>query len=377
MRDNNKNIRMEFDKDLVYIIDLLKKIWSRKKFLAKVSLTFIVIGIIIALTSPISYQSHTIFVPQTSDQSSTSAKGLGSLASLAGINLNAEASSSLDNYISPLLYSKIVDSDEFSMKLINEKLVFENGKSLSVKDYLLSSEVNYFNPLNLIYKILKVIQKYTIGLFTKNEKNQEINDKVYKDYYIIDDEDYNLIKGFRQKFLITANKKEGFIQVTANDKNPLISTQLVKLITENLQSDIISLRTNKIREQLEYSKEQYLKKKTEFEKLQNDLAKFKDSNKNISTALFLSELQKLESDYQLQQSLLMSLANEYNRNKIKLNKNTPIFSVLDEVSVPNTRSKPKRKKIVLIWASIGIISSIIYILLKETLINIFNLIKED
>ena len=40
----------------------------------------------------------------------------------------------------------------------------------------------------------------------------------------------------------------------------------------------------------------------------------------------------------------MSLANEYNSNKIKLNKDTPIFSVLDEVSVPNKRSEPKENK---------------------------------
>ena len=46
------------------------------------------------------------------------------------------------------------------------------------------------------------------------------------------------------------------------------------------------------------------------------MAEFKDSNKSISTALFLSELQKLESDYQLQQNILINLASEYNNNKI-------------------------------------------------------------
>ena len=73
------------------------------------------------------------------------------------------------------------------------------------------------------------------------------------------------------------------------------------------------------------------------------MADFKDSNKNISTARFMSELQKLESEYQLQQNILMTLASEYNNNKIKLNKDTPIFSVIDEVSVPNERSEAQEK----------------------------------
>ena len=119
------------------------------------------------------------------------------------------------------------------------------------------------------------------------------------------------------------------------------------------------------------------KKKDEFETLQINLAEFKDSNKNISTAIFLSELQKLESEYQLQQNILMSLASEYNSNKIKLNKDTPIFSVLDEVSVPNVRSEPKRKQIVLIYILLGIIISIGYILAKEPFNEIIQKIKEN
>ena len=144
-----------------------------------------------------------------------------------------------------------------------------------------------------------------------------------------------------------------------------------------MQSRIISLRTNKIKEQLAFSKKQYEQKKEEFEALQNSLAEFKDSNKNISTAVFMSELQKLESEYKLQQSILMTLASEYNSNKIKLNKDTPIFSVLDEVSVPNRRSKPNRKQIVLIFVFIGIILSTGYILAEESLKEIIQKIKEN
>ena len=122
MKNNQDNSHANIDENSIDIIAVLKKLWVDRKFIIKASILFFFIGVVIALLSPVSYTSETTFVPQTSDQSSSSSsKGLGSLASLAGINLNAEAASSLDNYISPLLYSKIVESEEFSLKTSDSK----------------------------------------------------------------------------------------------------------------------------------------------------------------------------------------------------------------------------------------------------------------
>ena len=73
----------------------------------------------------------------------------------------------------------------------------------------------------------------------------------------------------------------------------------------------------------------------------------------------------------------MTLASEYNQNKIKLNKDTPIFSVLDEVSVPNKRSKPKRKQIVFVFVFLGTLISIGYLLAKDSLNEIVQNIKKN
>ncbi len=369
MEGNKTNVKNYMQEDSIDIIALVKTVWTDRKLVLKFVFISFVVGCIVALLSPVVYISQTTFVPQTSDQNSATSKSIGSLASLAGINLYRDASSSLDNYISPLLYSKIAESDEFSLTLFNEELITLDGNRLTIKDYLLLGS----NKFNLI----GFIKKYTIGLFIEDKNDEIISEQFLKDYNFISPDNYGLIQVFKQKFSIELNEKEGYIRVLANDKNAFVSTQLVKLVTKNLQSRIISLRTNKIKEQLDYSKKQYNKKQDEFETLQNNLAEFKDSNKSISTAVFMSELQKLESEYQLQQSILMSLASEYNRNKIKLNKDTPIFSVLDEVSVPNQRAKPNRKNIVLIYIFLGIIISIGYILTKDFLNELIQKIKEN
>ena len=284
------------------------------------------------------------------------------------INLSTNEVTS-DSYLSPLLYTNIIDSEEFSLDLLTEELINLNAEKFTIKEYLLSKESSFnFNPIGFI-------KKYTIGLFLNNEIS-EVNSDILKNYNFISDEDYYLLYSFRGKFTVELNEKEGFIIVLATDEDAFISSQLVELITKSLQSKIIDIRTNKVKERLEFSKEQYELKQGEFDILQKKLAEFKDSNKSISTARFMAELQKLESEYQLQQNILINLASEYNNNKIKLNKDTPIFSVIDEVSVPNIRSAPKRSQLVIIYVFLGLILSVGFVLGKAPLMNIIKEIKD-
>ena len=365
MRGSNNSLNNTLEEDSIDIIAILKNIWVERILIIKTSISFFFIGCLVALLSPVVYTSQTTFVPQVSGEDISSKNKLGSLASIAGINLNTSRGNS-DSYLSPLLYTNIVDSEEFSLRLLSEELINSNGDKFTVKEYL-SSGGNYFN-----FNPIGFIKKYTIGQLLNNETS-EINSDLLKNYNFINDKDFNLLISFRKKFTIELNEEEGYIKVFATDNNPFISSQIAEKVTKSLQSKIIEIRTNKIKERLEFSKEQYELKQIEFDFLQKKLAEFKDSNKNISTARFRSELQRLESEYRLQQDILINLALEYNNNKIQLNKDTPIFSVIDEVSVPNQRSYPKRSSLVIFYILLGLVFSIGYILVREP---IRNLIKE-
>ena len=155
MKDDNINSYNNMEDNSIDIVALVKTVWTDRKLVLKFVCISFVIGCIIALLSPVVYVSQTTFVPQTSDQSSSTNNRYAQLANLAGINLNAESSSSLDNYLSPLLYSKIAESDEFSMALVNEELIFLNGNRLTIKDYILLGSNNF--------NIVEFIKKYTIS----------------------------------------------------------------------------------------------------------------------------------------------------------------------------------------------------------------------
>ena len=95
----------------------------------------------IALLSPVVYTSQTTFVPQVSgDEMSIKNNRLGSLASLAGIELNPTEMTS-DSYLSPLVYTNIIDSEEFSFRLLSEELIDSNGDKFTIREYLLSNGI--------------------------------------------------------------------------------------------------------------------------------------------------------------------------------------------------------------------------------------------
>ena len=172
--ENNFN-----EEDQIDIIALLKTLWIGKKLIVVTTILFFVIGCIVAILSPVVYTAQTTFVPQVSDdQMSTSKGGLGSLASLAGINLN-QGSSTSDSYLSPILYSKIANSDEFSLKLLDEELISVNGDKFTVKKYMLSDTSS--------------------GLFTINDNELKIKEMV-SGYNFISQKDFNLVKRFKEKF---------------------------------------------------------------------------------------------------------------------------------------------------------------------------------
>ena len=99
---------MDYQKDdEIDLIALLKTIFTARRFVLRTTTMFAIIGIVVALVSPVSYTASSTFMPQLSEGRSSSS--LGGLASLAGINLSAVMGGQPQE-ISPSLYPQITKS---------------------------------------------------------------------------------------------------------------------------------------------------------------------------------------------------------------------------------------------------------------------------
>ncbi|MDE5611398.1 MAG: lipopolysaccharide biosynthesis protein, partial [Odoribacter sp.] len=121
----------EQDENEIDLIEVIQKLWSKRKFIFKVTLIFACLGILVALFSAKEYQAGCTIVPQSGSKNLSS--GLGGLAAMAGINLgNMEE----EEVLSPKIYPKVLASVPFQKELMRTRIKFEDYEQpVSLIDY--------------------------------------------------------------------------------------------------------------------------------------------------------------------------------------------------------------------------------------------------
>ena len=356
--------------DEIDIIELLQKIWQDRILVLIIIGTFATIGIIFALSSTNVYSATTTFIPK--GQSSSTGSSLSGLASLAGINLGSLSGS--DSEIPASMYPMILNSIPFQKKILALSVVPKGQKTL-FKEHL-KSQMN-FKDLNSS-PFLSSLKKYTLGLpaLVKGKLFKKMN--ALPSYVEIPTikrlsyEDEQLSNYLKKMINIDVNEKEGFITITYKDQDPQ-SAAIIALNTQALlQEEVINFKIKNAEELLTFTESLKDEKKMLLEALQDELATFRDQHQNISSGLFENKLSRLESELAIARSVYEELAKQVEQARIQVRKDTPIFTIIDPVVIPNQRISPKRTLIVVIYSFVGLIIGIAYALLKEPITYLAN-----
>jgi len=351
--------------DEIDLVALLKNLWLGRVLIIKTMLCFMLIGIIVALAAPIVYTSSSTFIPQSNKTGSSS--GLSGVASLVGINLGGVSSGA---EIPPSIYPKILESSSFKRELLNLDLEEPGFNSLTTLSELLE------NKKTIDY--IGVVKKYTILLpFTILNAIRGDNKKDFKNTseIFVSIEEEKLFKALDKIISLSVNSKEGFVMISANMNDPLMAALVARGAQEILQKKVIDYKIKSGSEILAFNQAQLALKKSEFDSLQNKLALFNDSNLNIIDSRFNNRKLGLQSEFAIVNAVYQELAKQVEQAKLQVSKDTPIFSVINPVTVPNQRSAPKRKLIVFTYLFVGLILSSFYVLAKEPVLKLIKQIK--
>lgn len=362
------------NRDEINLIEILKLIWGRRGVVIRFVFVFFILGLFIALVTPKQFTAFTTFVPQAGEGASS--KNLGGLAALAGINLGM---SSNNSEIPPSLYPKIVASIEFRSALINS-LIKPRGfeKEITYADYY----EKHVKP-----DLLSQIKRYTIGLpkFLLSSVSKALN----SESAVLSPIDSTLlIRQLSEKEVahferldaqlgVMVDKLEGFVRLEFVMSDPVLAAQMTKNAELLLQNEIMRYKSQSTQEQLNYIKKRFEIKQEEFEKAQINLANFRDSNQNMTSAIARNSLQKLEAEYSLALEVYTELAKQLEQIQFQLNKDTPIFTIIQSVAVPSDRTSPNRILILLIYSFVGLFVSITWILGHQLYAHIKVLWSQD
>ena len=350
--------------DEIDLIALLASLYQKKRFIFKTVIGFMIIGLFVALVSPTIYKAQAIFVVQNSDKQVSSS--ISGLAALAGVNLQSEAMGD----IPPSLYPNIVSGIPFKLDLLNTEL---EPNQLNYKDYLLNKP-NSFGA---------TIKKYTIGLpslilstiLSTLKGDQEVEVLKNKEIFQLSEIDFELTESLEELISVEVNQKEGFITLSTLDQNPKYAAVMTSKALALLQNFITNYKTENANRILTFVTQQFELKQKQYNAVQKELAEFKDQNKNISTAVFQSNLQKIQTRYDLVYSVYLELSKQLEQAKLQVSKEIPNITIIEPVYIPNQREQPKRALILVVFSFLGLVVSCGWVLVSKPILEISKQIK--
>lgn len=340
----NKQEETEID-----LIEVIRKLWAKRKFILKVTVVFMTFGVLIALFSPKEYTAGCTMVPQIGEK--TTGGNLSGLAAMAGINLG---SNSGGDVLMPNVYPKILSSVPFQKELMQTEIKFEDYEQpVRLLDYYTGEEYRKFS-------LLGTIKKYTIGLpglilgaLSKEEATPGLPDSASSGIQSLSKEEDDCMKILANLVTLTVNDKEGYITLSASMPEPVAAAQLAYKVQVLLQKYVTEFKIEKARANLEFIEERYADAKSEFERKQEELAEFRDANRNFASAVAKTTEERLSNEYAVVLGVYSELAKQREQANIQVKEDTPIFAVVEPVTVPTERSKPKRALICVAFTFLG------------------------
>lgn len=365
-----QNYNMPEDEQEIDIVGLIKKMWLNRKLIIKVTLAFMVLGLLAAIFGSKEFTASCDIVPQTSGGSSSQ---MSSLARLAGINIPQGQEVKM---LSPYVYENLLKSTKFRKELMQKEIYFEKaGRPVSIFEYYTSEEFN--KPTVIDY-----IKKYTIGLpgviigAIRGEQPEadysSLNESATNIETTSKDE-YNVIQMLKNVITIELDDKKGFVTISVVMPEPMAAAQLAQATVDLLQQYITVFKIEKEQSNLDFIQERYDEVKRDFEEIQARRARYRDANQNTIKNFARVELERIEAEYQLTMNVYGELAMQLEQAKIKVKETTPILTIVNPVTVPYKKSSPGIIKIMLAFTFVGLMIGMGCVSSIPILVNTFNI----
>lgn len=356
MEQENKPIIADNNSDEIDITEILKKLWVKRSFIIKLTVAFLLLGLFVALFSPVQYTSTCTVVPQSGN--SSGGGGLGGVAAIMGVNLGTAMMT--EGTLSPVMYPEIIKSVPFTREIMKTEVIVEksNGQPITLYDYYTDKQYRDFN-------LLGAIKKYTIGLpgvligAIRGDKEPEIvessligdSNTVFK----LTEEEKRVYDAIQGAVQINPNSKDGYVTIGYVFPEAKVAAQVTDKIYRTLEEYVSQFKSEKLNDNLEFVEISYETARTDFLNAQDRLTAFQDANRVLSTASARSMEARLRNEYDIAFTLYRELATQREQAKIAVKENQTILTLVNPPVVPHEKSAPRRSIIIIGFLFLGVV----------------------
>lgn len=331
--------------------DLLK---HKKLYYKVLSITFVVAAILL-LSMPNYYTCEVKLSPEMSGSGSKS--GLASLAGSFGVSLGNSTEA-----LFPALYPDLMENVDFKTSLFQIPVTVEGDKEAGEEDRTMS----YYDYLKNEQKApwwsvaIGGTKRWIISLFKDDEPQKEGLDP-----FRLTKQQTDIVKLIDTKVVCDVDNKTMVISIEVTDQNALICATMADSVRTRLQKFITDYRTSKARVDLEYYKKVLGEAKTKYEKARDRYAAFADSHRSVSSQSAQTKRADLQHEMNIHQQVFEQVVAQMQQAEMRVQAETPAFTILQSATVPVEKAGPARAKWCLVYLFLAFLCTSVYILHKE------------
>lgn len=350
-----------FTKDEIFISDFYRVIrhvlLSSLKLILSITIIILTISVIYFYNIPVEYESKSIVYIETANPTPSSGNIMKDM-------LLGEVRSSGTSSVSPDKYKAILSSKVFLNELIDIKFPLnQNSKdSVSLFDYFSNSkkEVKEFSQ-----EALKVNKSKSANSSTLASIDKEI---VFSNQIppIVEFDDSRLNVFSIVEKRVKLEIKDNAVTVLVKMPKPFLSAIVGKVVLERLLIYISELATHKQNRNIDYLSNQMYDAELNYKLAQRKYAGYKDNSLGVIFESSQINNQILNNNMTVTFNIYNQVAVQLEQAKLELKKETPIFSILDPITIPSTPIEPNLIKHITITIG-AIITAFFLIILYKSL----------
>lgn len=357
-QNNHNDEEIEID-----LIGILRKIIGIRKTIYKAAGIGLVVGIIVAISIP---KQYTVGVTLSPEMGGSKGGGLSGLAASflgSGVSMN-EGTDALNASLS----ADIVSSTPFLLELSTMKIPALEGGTMTLNVYLDEESSPWWSyVIGLPGMVIGGVK----SLFTEEESESVPSDKANLGTIELSKKESKKIEALKKKILASVDKKTSMTTVSVTLQNPKVAAVVADSVVRKLQEYIIDYRTTKAKEDCLYLERLFKERQQEYYDAQKKYADYMDSHDNIILQSVRAEQERLQNDMSLAYQVYSQVANQLQVARAKVQKEKPVFAVVEPAVIPLYPSGTSRKIYVLAFIFLSVCIVIFWNLFGKDFLNKF------
>lgn len=338
------------------LVALFKAVRAKRKMVLRWALIGLVFGVVVALSIPKEYAVNVKIVSENSTKNSSAMSSMGGFAAMMGVNLPSGGVSGIGEDV----YPELMRSTPFLGEFAQIEVPFK-GQNITLQEYLNKHQKSAW--WNYVLGAPSMAMGWVGSLFrgTSDAVAPEVT------YTALDPspEQRSFEAGLVGRISVARDKKTGVFDLRTTMQDPRIAAIVADSLTVKLKRYMTHYYTSKAAENLAFNIQQLEQARQRYYTADSLYAAAVDRNQNLVTRSAQLKLDRLQNERNLANSLYQQLASQVEVNRIKLQTDIPIATVIEPARVPSAPVSPKRGSIIVGFAFLAAFFAALLIVIKK------------